>query len=156
MDGSSKYETFGSLWKAAFDFLKQCRKNCPCPGRYGILDNQAYALIQEYSTSPSEERRWEAHRKFIDIQFVLEGNECIGYAPVDQMMGSFEYDEEKDCILGEWVKEETKLYLHSGTFAVFFPRDAHRPGCLVKESEQVRKIVVKLPVSEFKGLCLRC
>ncbi|MBO2515942.1 MAG: YhcH/YjgK/YiaL family protein [Clostridiales bacterium] len=145
---SGVYEKMGPAWEAAFRYLKSCEKAFPAPGQYEIDGKRIFASVQQYATLPGEECGWEAHRKYIDIQYLFEGNECIGFAPVQNMTDPSAYSEEKDCLVSERAEEETPLFLHPGDFAVFFPQDAHKPRCQCGRPENIRKVVVKLLVQE--------
>lgn len=114
------------------------------PGRHDLPDN-LYCILVKYNTKPVEECRFEIHRKYIDIQFVLEGAERIAYADISLMKPTTEYDEHSDLQFlegkGDWVT------LDKGTFAIFMPQDAHMPSVHADNSSQpVLKVVVKVPV----------
>ena len=86
--------------------------------------------------------KWEAHRKYIDIQYVLSGRERMGYSNTGKLKALTQYDEEKDYALYKGKGE--MLTFTSGTFAVFFPEDAHMPCIKAENNEEVRKVVVKV------------
>lgn len=114
-------------------------------GRYPIPDTEAYFQIQKYMTKLPGEGRWEAHRKYIDVQCVLSGEEYIGWAPIESLEKDGEYDQENDL---QWLKESegnTKVILKANQFGVFFPTDAHMPGCAIQESVENRKMIIKVP-----------
>lgn len=116
-------------------------------GRHDIDDNM-YALVQEYVTQPKAERKAERHAKYIDIQYIVQGEEAIGfalYSPEDEV--SEDKLAEKDAIFYKTVKDEVELIMPAGTYAIFFPADVHRPCCISKKPEQVRKVVLKIKVS---------
>jgi YhcH/YjgK/YiaL family protein len=117
------------------------------PGRYE-LEGGAYALIQEYTTDePSAERKWEAHRRYLDVQCVLSGTEALGWTPLDQLVDAGDYNPDKDVLLATSAHESTEVVLRPGQFAVFLPGDAHRPCRSAERPVAVRKIVVKVPVA---------
>lgn len=144
LDHCGTYEKLGIEWVKAFAFLKKCQGAFPAPGRYEIDGNRVYASVQEYTSSPAEERTWEAHRKYADIQCLFDGNECIGYTPVENMLCPADYREDKDCVLAGAAKDGVMLCMRPGIFTVFFPQDAHKPGCALDTPEKVRKVVVKV------------
>lgn len=112
------------------------------PGRYELEPAHTYALVQQYKTQPDEGNLFEAHREYIDIQYLLEGEETIYYAPVTQLSAGT-YDAEKD-----WQTlsgEGQALTLRARQFAIFFPQDAHRPGKAAGTITPVKKIVIKVP-----------
>ena len=104
------------------------------------LDHGAFYSVSDTKLCKKEERLFEYHRKFIDIQFVVNGVEGMEYADINALPeGSF--NEGSD--IGFTDGEGTPLSLNSGDFAVFFPEDAHKP-CIGEGV--VRKVVVKIPV----------
>lgn len=111
------------------------------PGRYEIDGPDMYALMQNYETKSKENGFWEAHRKYIDIQYVIKGTELIGYANIDHLNPG-EYDDVKDLLVlyGDGVFPEVR----AGTFVILMPQDAHMPGIAVTTSQSVAKIVVKV------------
>jgi biofilm protein TabA len=116
-------------------------------GRYEIGDGSMYNIIQEYRTSPPEEKKAETHRKYIDIQYIYEGEEMIGFAPVNPINEILEdLLAEKDALFYKTVANETAMVLAKGMYAVFFPTDIHRPGCNSGGGTMVKKVVLKIPV----------
>jgi YhcH/YjgK/YiaL family protein len=114
------------------------------PGRYDIDADNCFALVQRYYTRPIETGRWEAHRKYIDVQYVAVGCERMGYADLDALTVAEGYDESKDATM---LEGEGSFFLaRQGTFAVFYPRDAHMPGIAVGKVGPVVKVVVKVRV----------
>ena len=114
-------------------------------GRYEIDGSDMFALVQDNITAPKDERKAETHRKYIDIQYVHSGSEIIGYGlanPENEV--SDDQLEQKDAIFYKSVRDEMELILTSGMYAILFPSDVHRPGCIYKASAAVRKVVVKV------------
>ena len=113
------------------------------PGAYAIEGSEAYAIVQHYETGPLAARRWEAHRRYIDIQFVLDGVELMGYANLDRLAAG-PYDEDKDYLLLEG--DGDFFVVRAGTFVIFMPQDAHMPGRVAGVPQAMWKVVVKVPV----------
>lgn len=131
----------------AFDFLKQPGVAELEPGKYEIDGQNIYAMIQHYNTKPEENCGWESHRKYIDIQYLIEGNEQINVAPTDQLVMKGDYIVEKDKISYEVPTiKANALQLNAGQFAVFFPEDAHQASISSEESVAVKKVVLKVQV----------
>jgi len=130
-------------WKAAFTFLKEQDLNTLELGRYDLLED-TFLIISEYRTKDTD--HFEAHRKYIDIQYLAKGKEYIFVTPLEpekqhEIQG---YDEAKD--LEFFDKEDfTPHLLSPDKFMVFFPSDGHKPGMKVDTNEVVRKVVVKIP-----------
>jgi biofilm protein TabA len=114
-------------------------------GKYEIEGNKIFALVQESQTLPKEDRRPEAHAKRLDIQYVIEGPEMIGFAlpnAVNQV--AEDLLEQKDNIFYATVQDEMDLVLTKGMYAIFFPDEVHRPNCQYGVSRKLRKVVVKI------------
>lgn len=130
------------------EYLKKTDFTNVAVGKYEIEGTQIFALVQEHQTSPKAERRAEAHVKNIDIQFVIDGSEMIGFALPDAGNEVLEnLLEQKDNIFYKTVKNEMELLLTSGDYAVFFPEEVHRPCCQFGDNRQLRKVVVKIAAS---------
>ena len=89
-------------------------------------------------------REFEAHRKFLDIHYVIEGVECMGYADVATLTPTTEYDDEKDFQMLEG--HVNKIILNKGDFCVVYPEDAHIPQMIGDDGKKVKKAVVKMRV----------
>ena len=111
------------------------------PGRDSLRGDAVFALKQAYISKPRESGVWESHRRYTDIQFIVMGEEQIGYAPVSSLEISRPYDAKDDCALYRGSGQFFSLF--PGWFAIFFPADAHMPGLAVAEPAKVRKIVIK-------------
>jgi len=104
-----------------------------------------FAIFSEYQTKDIQNCKLEAHKKYIDIQYIVSGSELIGYAPLNDQTITEEYDEEKDVIFFEG--ETSLMKLEAGMFTVFFPDDLHKPCIQATEtSKTVQKVVVKIAV----------
>jgi biofilm protein TabA len=115
------------------------------PGRYEIEGAAIFALVQEYRTAPKGEKKPEAHRKYIDIQYIHQGAEIIGYVlenPANEI--SEDRLAEKDVLNFKTVQNEMDLILTQGMYAILFPQDIHRPGCHFGEGGNVKKVVLKI------------
>ncbi|WP_443661024.1 YhcH/YjgK/YiaL family protein [Clostridium sp.] len=114
------------------------------PGKYEIDGKNIIALVSEYETKDIEKGKWEAHKNHIDIQYVVSGGERIGYANINEMKVSSEYNEEKDVF---FLKGEGDMLLvKEGTFAIFAPEDVHMPTINAGNTKHVKKVVVKILV----------
>ncbi len=111
-------------------------------GRHDLDGDKLFVLVQEYTTKAESAGRWEAHRRYADIQLIVRGRERIGIAAIEQMTVDVPYDETKDVALfngsGDW------LTMTPGRFAIFFPQDVHLPCIELGGGEMVRKVVVKV------------
>lgn len=113
-------------------------------GRYAIQGEEIYAMVQAYATKDVSQGVWEAHRRYIDVQYVVEGNERMGYASLSDLTVSQAYDDKDDYLLLQGKGDF--LTMSPGTFIVLGPQDAHMPQIAVGTSGEVRKVVVKVAV----------
>lgn len=113
------------------------------PGRYEGGEGWYY-LVQSYNTKPVEQCRLEAHEKYVDIQWVLKGEERLDICQVEGLEAEEPYSEEKDVVFFKAPESLMQMVLTDGGYAVLYPENAHRPGRAVNESVPVRKIVVKV------------
>ena len=103
-----------------------------------------YLRFVEYETKPAEEILFEAHIKYWDLQIVVEGEEYIGYAPLETLTESVPYDEKNDIAF--YCGDGLDFKLCRGVAVLLAPWDAHRPGAIVGDtSSNIKKVVVKLP-----------
>ena len=114
-------------------------------GRIDLDENNLYALFQAYETEPSSVRKYENHDRYIDIQYILEGQEIIRYTGASGLTVSEPYDEVKD-IRFFGLAPGTDCLLNPGDFAVFFPQDAHAPKIAAGTPGPVKKVVIKILV----------
>lgn len=116
------------------------------PGRYEF-EGDAYANAEEYTTVGTTEKDFEAHRKFIDVQIIVEGQEIIEVVPVDSPEFEVTVPYVHDIVfMNGPVKQVRKEELHAGEFCVLYPQDAHKPCTHLDGPHKVKKIVIKLPV----------
>ena len=118
-------------------------------GRHDVADTEIYAVVSEYNTRSVEESKWEAHKKFADLQVVLEGSENIYVSDLSNME-SGEYHEDSDYLecagaCGNIVNMNTESGL------LLMPNDVHMP-CISKDNMPafVKKCVFKIPMKYFE------
>ena len=127
----------------ALDFLTGTDLKSMPDERVEIDGERAFAFFQRYDTLPANDRP-EAHRRYIDIQYLIEGEELIGIAPLSAMKREIEAHPERDIYFYEG--ETAKILIGNGRLAILFPQDAHAPCIAAGESRPVRKVVVKVAV----------
>ena len=146
------YRGLGPGIAMALDYLARTDFTKLADGRYGLEGERVFALVQRYVPRKLAEAKWEAHRKYVDVQYVVQGAERMGYLWwTPGLSVSQAYDAPKDVIFyaaqgGMW------LDVRAGQFVIFGPRDVHAPGIHLFESSvaesfgQVLKVVVKVAV----------
>jgi len=133
-------------WQKAFKFLKTNDLSILELKRYDIDGDNLFATVSEYLSKNEETTRFEAHRKYIDIQYVISGKEIMNTAPLTTAKEVVTpYDATKD-IEFMTVDKINKLNATPSNFFIFFPVDAHRPGLKDGVNSNVRKIVIKVKV----------
>jgi YhcH/YjgK/YiaL family protein len=129
---------------AALDFLRSADLAALPIGKTVIDGERLFALVQEYTPKPAELLKYEAHRRYWDVQYVVRGVERMGWNTLSRMTVSEPYDGERDVAFFRGTGEEMRV--PAGTFAIFGPSDVHMPGVAVdgEPAEMVRKVVVKV------------
>lgn len=142
---SDRYRSLGPRFVRAFDFAKTTDFASMADGTYPMDgpegSNDVRALVQRYTTKLAPEGRWEAHRKHIDLQFVLTGEEHVGVVPIGRLVAE-PYDAEKDIM---WLTGEgDRVTLRPGEFVLLWPEDAHMPAMAIDTPMPVLKVVIKI------------
>ena len=111
------------------------------------LPGGAFALEQVYPTKARTEGFFESHRKYIDVQVVVTGEEVLEQVEISRLSVSMAYDAERDLIKYADYATASLLRLNAGEAAIFFPADGHMPGLRPGGvAGLVRKTVVKVPL----------
>jgi len=108
------------------------------------LSGSNKVLAQLVTTKPWEGALLEAHRQFLDIQYIIKGKEVVGWAPVADLQATEEYNEVKDKCMYEG--KNYPMEIAEGYCYVVYPEDAHAPSVHLDETHQVSKLVIKLKV----------
>jgi len=129
--------------KSAFETIHQTDLSTLAIGRIELDGENLFAMVQQYDSKPIEQGIWEAHRRYMDLQMVIQGTERIGYTYIDRLAQG-EYDANKDFFplfgAGDF------LTLQPGNFILLLPQDAHMPGIAVTTPAPVMKLVIKIAV----------
>ena len=139
---SSRYEHLHPLFPLAFARLRQLAAQADLPdGGIEIDGERIHAGVTRRDGKPAAEARVETHRRYIDIQYVVDGMDRIGWMPVSDCRQPMGYDDGKDV---EFYTDRPGMWfdLSAGQFAVFFPHDAHAP--MANEGRPIVKIVIKV------------
>jgi YhcH/YjgK/YiaL family protein len=143
---SSQYTALSPRFQAAFAFLKKF-DGTAAPGKYEIDGTNLYALVQKYTTKPSAGRQFEAHLKYIDIQYVHSGRETILWAPLPALKTpTIPYDEKGEAAMYALIPDSFDINLSAGMFTILFPGDGHVPTCTWGAPSEVSKVVVKVKI----------
>jgi YhcH/YjgK/YiaL family protein len=135
-----------SLWDSVFRFMEETDLEHLQTGSFRIAGDSVRVIVQQYDTRDAGELNYEAHQKYIDLQYVISGKELIGVAGLDQYSSIVEpYDEVEDIGFYE-IKDGILRSADDRVFFIFFPDDAHMPCIRDEERLSVKKIVFKIPV----------
>lgn len=143
---SSQYSAISPRFEKAFAFLRGVNENTPV-GRHGIDGEDVFAFVQQHLTKPIEERQYEAHRMYIDVQYMIRGREMIYWAPLPLLTNvTMPFSEADDAALYSIIPEGMPYQLNKGQFTILFPEDGHVPSCAWGPVAEVLKVVVKVRV----------
>ena len=110
------------------------------------LDSNNFVLEQVYNSKERAKCFFESHREYIDVQFILEGEELIEVSNTNLLDTSIPYSQEMDLIKYKDSSQASTICLKKGDVAIFYPEDAHMPCVKLNESTKVVKTVVKVKV----------
>lgn len=146
-DKLEKLRQYDVVSDKVLNFLFNLDENKPA-GHYEI-DDEAYANIDVYETKEYDICFPEAHKRYIDIQMLLSGEERLDFANISELSIKDDYDEERDIMFFHNPEKMNTLYLKKGYFALLYPTDAHKPQIKSSENSQtVKKVVVKIAVKK--------
>ncbi len=135
------YDGLSPILQRALGYLTATDWGRRAPGRHDFEGDDLFAIVADYHTRPPAEVPWEAHRRYIDVQYVHSGRERIGHADLATLAAT-PYDEARDLVSADGPGGFVTLT--AGAFAILWPHDAHRPGVAVDGPEAVRKVVLKV------------
>jgi len=143
------HEKYPKAVRKALTYLQEHDFTKMEDGLYPIDGKKIFAKVQRYQTRPISECRPEAHRKFLDIQYIAEGEELFGWCPISpDIEQEGIYDEGQDVAFYDHLVPDSAIVLFTGNFVVLYPEDVHRPcGMVDTEPKPVTKVVVKIAVS---------
>jgi YhcH/YjgK/YiaL family protein len=134
----------------ALDCLQNTDFAALAPGHHDLRGDDIFFQVIDLTTKPAQENRPEAHRNYIDVQFLVRGSEKIGVATDDGTnVVAQDRLKERDLLFYENVAHESWIEMVPGSFAVFFPNDIHRPACMVDAPSAIRKVVVKVKAARL-------
>ena len=145
LDNAALYFGLGERITLALKFLKDNDCTKLAVGKIPLQGDQIFALVQDNTTKSRDQGVWEAHRKYIDVQFVAAGVEEMGYANIKTLTIKKPYDEKDDY--ASFDGAGSFVTVPAGCFTIFFPEDGHIPSSAVDaKPAAVRKVVVKVAV----------
>lgn len=137
--------------EAGFEFLEKTGPATLSLGKHEIRGDAVFALAMKAPSKSPEEARFESHRDYIDIQYLVSGQEMIGVAPTGQLEGATAYDASKDVVFYATPARYQALTIPPGHFAVFFPWEGHMPMCHSGDPHELHKVVIKVHIDHWQA-----
>lgn len=138
------YHTNKKLWDTAFAFLQtQDLINMPI-GKRPLIGETVFISVTDEPSKNMADVKWESHKKYIDLQYIIKGKEIIGVADASKATVTKPYT--PDAM--NYIADGTYYTTDPGTFFLFFPNDAHRPTIKADGYDVVKKIVIKIQVAK--------
>jgi len=141
---ASEYFNLSQGIRSALVYLQQADLSALTPGRHDIEGDDVFALVSDYDTRLPSEAFWEAHRRHVDVQYVVRGRERIACGDLAQF-STDPYDAERDLTVATGAATQS-VEVGPGGFVILFPHDVHMPGLQAGGVDAVRKIVVKVRI----------
>nr|WP_219999763.1 YhcH/YjgK/YiaL family protein [Gilliamella apicola] len=148
--GNMNFLKLATLPKSLYDILSQPETSLNylkslADGRYQLEGEKWFYNIGDSITSPIQDRHTEFHKKYLDIQLILNGEEIIRYGLNDCSSDSY-FEKKPDLFILEQPLLTNSIHLKEGDFATFYPGEPHQALCMVDTPKKVRKAVFKVPV----------
>jgi YhcH/YjgK/YiaL family protein len=137
--------------EVGFEFLERPELATLPDGKHPIRGDDVYALIMRAPSKAPTVAQFESHRDYIDIQYLVSGDEALGILPVGELTGATPYDPDKDILFYATPAACPALRLPPGHFAVFFPPDGHQPMCHAGVPGMLHKVVIKVRVRAWEA-----
>ncbi len=129
----------------ALSYLMNLDKTSLCEGKIEV-DSNFYYTIQNYNTKEVFNCSFESHKKYVDIQIILEGSEIMDLAEISRLSVKQDYNSDSDFMLWNEPEKFTRTTLRQGDYIVIYPETAHRGAVKIQAAERVLKIVGKVSV----------
>jgi YhcH/YjgK/YiaL family protein len=142
LNNRAQYIALGRRFALGFSYLERFDPHTD-DGHVAIEGDDVFASVQSYIPTTTSERLFEAHRVYADLQYIAAGEEVIQYAPLELLQEVMPYSNVNDASLYKG-DDDFPLYMRLGRFAIFFPNDGHKPCCLWRGQDRVKKVVVKI------------
>lgn len=151
LSASETYEFLlsNSAWRFAFEWLKNLPEP-PEPGFRSLDGDDVCVNVHGYETLPADQCRFESHRRYVDLQYCIRGGELIDWQRSDTLKPAGPFDEPKDLQFYEPGDSLTTVQMIPGSFAIFYPVDAHRPKRADGRNSSVDKLVIKIALERLR------
>ena len=143
----SRYESLNPLFPAAFSALKALASGEFIKGRHEVDGDHIFINAAEYDTNPVERSGMEHHKRYIDVMWMVSGQETIGVCDTANLTEfTMAYSEKDDVALAKLVPVYTELKIKAGDVVILFPEDAHAPSMELDGTSHVQKLIAKVEV----------
>ncbi|RGH38907.1 MULTISPECIES: YhcH/YjgK/YiaL family protein [Clostridia] len=146
VENLNNYEEIRPYVEQIKEFIARVEKEKLPTGRYELLGDKLFALVQFYKTKEFDGGKMEAHKKYADLQYIVEGNERIYVDFSDELILEEDRTPREDILFFRKRNHHGYNILSCGTFGYYAPQDAHMPCIENIEKESVKKIVFKIAV----------
>jgi biofilm protein TabA len=143
LNNAATYFSLNPRFQKAFEYILNKDLSKVAPSKIVLGGDDLYLSVAEIDGKKKEAAKVEAHKKYIDIQVVLNGQETMGWASIERCKEEIDpYNPVKDII---FYKEKPTSYMtvNPGEFVIFFPEDGHAPAI---GDGPIKKIIVKVVV----------
>ncbi|WP_187261424.1 YhcH/YjgK/YiaL family protein [Pontibacter beigongshangensis] len=143
LQNASRYYGMHPLFEKAFNFLQAFDMETINQGKHTLQDDELFAIVSEGTGVPQDQTRMEAHKKYIDIQYIVSGVDRMGWQDLSLCSAPSEpYTEERDVAFFP-DKPNSWIDVPAGFYTIFFPEDVHAP---LGSPTPHRKVVIKIAV----------
>ena len=139
---ATQYQLNQAAWDKAFLFLKSTDLKSLTNGRHTIDSTNVYAIVSEAPTKDYDKTAFESHENYIDLQYVISGEEAMAKVPVNTVTVNRPYNPAAD--IAYYIGDGERFLVPAGSFTLFFPGEAHRPNITPGGNGVVKKIVIKI------------
>mgnify|MGYP002712053916 CR=1 FL=1 len=140
-----RYAALHPLFARAFEFLRNTDLSTLAPGKHDVQGEQIFAIVEARAGRTRAEAKLECHRRYIDIQLVLDGVDEMGWKPRAECIDpATDYDAARDI---RFFNDAPSSWIATppGSFCLFFPDDAHAP---LVGAGLIRKVVMKIALAD--------
>ena len=142
-----RYSSLNPYFSAAFKKLFELSQKPFETGTFEVDGDNAFIKATQYETRSMDEAKVEAHRNYIDVMWLVSGEEKLLYYPTHKIENfTQEYNEQKDVIITKPQEESTIINLKEGDVVIFFPEDSHAPNLTLHEKCTAQKYIAKVKI----------
>ena len=143
----NRYTKLNPYFETAFAALAKLASEPYVKGRHEVDGENVYINAAAYDTHPIEGAKAEAHKRYIDVMWMVSGKEQLGYYPTQGHKNiTMPYDEAGDALLADMEKDSSLVKFFPGDVVILFPEDGHAPGLDLDGTQHVQKLIAKVRV----------